>query len=259
MQKLAGLLVVIFIALTNFSFAQYVDSTKLTGHFGGAVSLTTNGISTIPSFTLGKPAIIFDMTVGRKKISFEPQFRFSLEGKPWSFLFWWRYKLITSKKVQVNIGAHPALNFRTTTVPSNGISKDVIVARRYLAGELSPNMLLTNNISVGAYYLYSHGFEKDVARHTHFLGLKSSFSNIRLTGEYFMRFTPQLFYLKTDKPDGFYFNSTLSFAKKNFPFSLSTIINKAIRTDIAGKSLLWNATLIYTFNKEYVETHQPVF
>lgn len=231
MHKLTGSLVLSFTLLIQFSFAQYADSTKLTGHFGGAVSLTTNGISTIPTFTLGKPAVIFDMTVGRKKISFEPQFRFSLEGKPWSFLFWWRYKLITTKKVQVNIGAHPSLNFRTTTVQSNGISKDVIVTRRYLAGELSPNILLANNISIGAYYLYSHGFEEDAIKHTHFLGFKSSFSNIRLSSEYFMLFTPQLFYLKTDKPDGFYFTSTLALAKKNFPFSLSSIINKVIRTN----------------------------
>jgi len=38
-------------------------------------------------FTLGKPAAIFDLSVGNERLAFEPQFRFSLEGKPWSFIF----------------------------------------------------------------------------------------------------------------------------------------------------------------------------
>ena len=85
---LKGLLVYMLLMCTNFTFSQQVDSTKKeNSHFGGAVSLTTKGISTIPSFTLGKPAVIFDLFIGKKRLSFEPQFRFALEGKPWSFLF----------------------------------------------------------------------------------------------------------------------------------------------------------------------------
>jgi hypothetical protein len=72
------------------------DSTKGIHHYGTVVSVTAKGISTIPSFTLGKPAVIFDVAMGTRKLSFESQFRFSLEGKPWSFLFWWRYKLLTT-------------------------------------------------------------------------------------------------------------------------------------------------------------------
>jgi hypothetical protein len=199
------------------------------------------------------------MSIGTRKLSFEPQFRFSLEGKPWSFLFWWRYKLLTSNKFQVNLGAHPALNFRTETISTNGVSKKVIVSRRYLAGELSPNYTLTKNISIGTYYLYSRGLEKDVARNTHFLALRTNFSNIKLSNQYFIRFTPQFYYLKTDKPDGFYFNPTLTLVKKNFPLSISSIVNKSIKTNIASQNFLWNASLIYSFNKEYVERQQPVF
>jgi hypothetical protein len=250
----------VLLNFTHFALAQKIDSTGSIGHLTSVVSVSTNGISTIPSFTLGKPAVIFDLSIGTRKLSFEPQFRFALEGKPWSFLFWGRYKLLTTQKFQFNIGVHPALNFRTTTIQSNGASREVIFARRYLAGELSPTYLLAKNFSTGLYYLYSRCLEKDVARNTHFLGLRGNFSNIRITKKYFMRFTPQFYYLKTDKPDGFYFTSTLTLAKKNFPFSLSSVINKTIQTDIpGGKDFLWNITLIYFFNKEYVELKQPVF
>jgi hypothetical protein len=82
-----ALLLFVLLSLFHFSFPQKTDSTKIARHIGGAVTVTNNGISLIPNFTLGKPAAIFDLSVGGKKLSFEPQFRFALEGKPWSFIF----------------------------------------------------------------------------------------------------------------------------------------------------------------------------
>jgi len=57
-----------------------------------------------------------------------------------------------------------------------------------------------------------------------------------------------------DENHGFYSNATLTFAKRNFPLSFSTIINKTIHTEIPiGENFLWNASLTYTFNGKYVE------
>lgn len=70
-----------------------------------------------------------------------------------------------------------------------------------------------------------------------------------------MRFSPQLYYLKMDKNDGVYFTSAFTVAKKNFPLSISAIINKTIQTDItASKNFVWNTSLIYSFNKKYLKT-----
>jgi len=69
-----------------------------------------------------------------------------------------------------------------------------------------------------------------------------------------MRFNPQIYYLKMDENDGFYFNSTLTLAKRNFPLSVSTLINNTIQTEIpVGENFIWNVSLIYTFNKKYIE------
>ncbi|HPA87737.1 MAG TPA: hypothetical protein PK106_08065, partial [Bacteroidales bacterium] len=100
----------------------------------GAVKVTNKGISTVPNLTLGKPAAIFDLSVGKGKLSFDPQLRFALEGKLWSFLFWWRYKLVRTERFQLNLGAHPALSFRRIKIPVNGLEKEDMVVRRYLAG-----------------------------------------------------------------------------------------------------------------------------
>lgn len=145
---------------TLLSFAKNADSTEQIINFSGNISITNNGISFIPSFSLKKPALIFDVSAGRR-LTFEPQLRFALEGKPWSFIFWWRYKIINYEKFRVTIGAHPALSFKTNTVITNNITKEILVSSRYLAGELVPNYFITKNISIGIYYLYAYCLETD--------------------------------------------------------------------------------------------------
>lgn len=253
MQKNTRLLVIVFILLALLSFSQNTEPKKVS-HFGTVVTVTNKGISFIPNLTLGKPAIIFDLSAGSEKLSFDPQFRFALEGKPWSFLFWLRYKFIESEKFHFSIGGHPALSFRETIVTKDGISSKDMVVRRYLAGELYPSYSFSKNINAGIYYLYSHGIESDIPQNTNFINLRSTFSNIKLTDQYFLKFSPQFYYLKMDKKDGFYYNATLALNRKNCPVSVSGLVNKAFKTNItANNTLLWNVSLLYSFNKKYVE------
>jgi len=254
MPKNSVPLIIVSLLLTHFSFSQGTDSTKELFHFGGAAMVTNNGISLIPTFSLGEPAAIFGVFMGKRRLSFEPEFRFSLEGKPWTFLFWWRYKLVEANKFKFNIGVHPALNFRTVTTEVNGETKETIVTRRYVAGELSPNYFVTKNISLGIYYLYSHGIDREAVRNTHFLTFNTNLSNIRLFDAVFLRITPQVYYLKQNNENGFYVTSTLALTKVRFPLSIATTMNKTIRTEIiASKDFVWNVTLIYSFNKFYAE------
>jgi hypothetical protein len=134
--KEARLVLLIFLAVLVYpAFSQTTDNIKIPGHLGGAVTITNNGVSLVPNLTLGKPAAIFDMNVGRR-LTFEPQFRFALEGKPWTFILWWRYKLYEGEKFRINIGAHPAFAFRDNTFLVDSVSKDFITVSRYLAGEI---------------------------------------------------------------------------------------------------------------------------
>ncbi len=254
MKKFAILLFVVLSMLTLHSFSQKTDSTKSLTHFSGSVSVTNNGISIVPTFSLDKPAALFLFSTGKNRFSFDPEFRFSLSGKPWSFLFWARYKLVTNEKFQVNAGTHLGLNFRRTVLPVNGDSVEVNVARRYLAGELYPRVLLTKNISVGIYYLYSNGLDEGTIGTTHFVTFNASFSNIKLSDQFFLGVNPQIYYLKLDAPDGLFFSSTVTVTKRNFPLSVSAIVNKRIESDIPGtKNFVWNTSLIYSFNKKYVK------
>ena len=260
MQNKTRLLVFAFLWLTHFSFSQKVDSTtqkkesiKSLPYFSGSIGITNNGISIVPSFSLDKPAVQFNLSLGKNRFSFEPDIRFSLAGKPWSFLFWGRYKLVTKNKFKMNVGTHLGLNFKTSVLPINRDTSEVTITRRYLAFELAPNYFLSKNISVGIYYLYSHGLDAGTIGNTHFITLNTNFSNIKLTDKFFMKVNPQLYYLKLDAQDGFYFTSSFTIVKKNFPLSVSAIINKEIKSNIRGsKNLIWNVSLVYAFNKNYV-------
>jgi|WetSurMetagenome_2_1015567.scaffolds.fasta_scaffold29866_3 hypothetical protein len=250
----SALLILILINLTHISLSQNNDSTVTPLNFAGAVSVTNKGISVIPNFTLGKPAVIFDLSIGKGKLSFEPQFKFALEGKPWSFIFRGRYKLLQSEKLQINIGVSPGISFRTTTFTSNSISTDALVANRMLSGELAPNYFFTKDISLGVNCFFAHILEKGPVKNTEMISLRSSFSNIRISKQLYFSLNPQIYYLKLVDIGGFYFSSSLALSKRDFPVSVSAFINKTIQTEIpADESFLWNVTLKYSFNKEYFE------
>lgn len=245
------LITLLLAALLSFSgHAQRKDSTLF---FRSSLSVTQNGFSFIPSFSLGKPAVIFEPSVGNKRLSFEPQFRFAMEGKPWSFIFIYRYKIINQDKFQVTLGGHiPAIIFGNDTMIKNGVSKDVIIARRFIAGEIMPNYQLTKNINIGLMYLQGHGFQNDATQNTWFLGLRSNFSNIQLTEQLFARFVPMVFFLKTDADAGYYVTYTFTLAAKNFPVSIQHILNRAVEAEIPAKKFDWNVSLVYSFDKQYV-------
>lgn len=199
-QSKHSFLLLLLFSIPGITYSQRSDSTKVASYFGGTVMVTNKGISSIPNLTLGKPATIITMSVGRR-VRFEPEFRFALEGKPWMFIFWWRYDLLNTDKFLFKLRANPTIVFNTITVTTNNVSNDIQRASRTLTGDLTTS-----------------------------------------------------YFLKMDENNGFYSNATLTFAKRNFPLSFSTLINKTIHTEIPiGKDFLWNVSLTYTFNKKYVE------
>lgn len=227
------------------------DSTEHVSFFGGSATLTNNGISLLPTFSLGKPAAIFDMKVGRK-LTFEPQFRFALNGKPWSFIFWFRYKFLSDRKFQIRVGAHPAILFSTRPVTYNGTTGDMLTAQRYVAMEIAPDYHITKKISIGAYFLKAHGFQDYAVMNSDFITINLKLTDINLSKNVSIYLIPQFYYLKMDDMDGFYFSSTQGLTIKNFPLSIQSIINQPIQSDITGgQEFVWNVSLIYAFGNQY--------
>lgn len=244
---------ILLVSTLFISNAQVTDSTKNIFHLSGSALITNNGISFIPTFSLGKPATIISLSMGDKKWSFDPEFRFSLEGKPWAILFWGRYKLTNSSKFKFTVGEHLGLSYNYPNLIINGIATDITQVKRYLATELVPNYFIHKNWSVGLYYLYSRGLDGNLTTHnTHFITLNTNISNIPFTKELFLGFKPQVYYLQLDNQDGYFTSAAVSVLKKNFPITISAIFNKKINTNIVTKDFVWNISLNYNFNQNLV-------
>ena len=234
------------------ALSQAVDTTQTPSFFRGQITATNNGVSLIPSFSLGKPVVLFDMNIGKGRLSFDPMIRFGMDGKPWTFVFWWRYKLIQNKKFNLGVGAHPSVVFREVSVLNNGITKDYLTAQRYFAWEVSPTYVVNKNLNFGLYYLGSKGLTKDIVQQTTFLAIRSGI-NLNLSHKFTLGLIPQVYYLKMDDKDGTYVNATVNFFKKNFPVSFNGVLSKAIETNIAGKDFLWSVGLVYNLNTTYLK------
>jgi hypothetical protein len=227
------------------------NSSSKTKHINGTITATNNGISIIPSFSLGRPAVFFDLSLGGERLSFDPMLRFGMDGKPWSFVFWGRYKIIKDKKFTLTAGAHPAFLFREREVLIDGKLEKMLVTQRFIAFEIAPSYKISSKTSIGIYYLQGNGFNPVPPKTSHYLALNSIFNDIPLVRDFRMRFNPQLFYLRVDENDGTYVNSNLTISKKDFPISVQTIINRKIKSDISGDDLVWNVSLAYSFANKY--------
>ncbi len=105
-------------------------------------------------------------------------------------------------------------------------------------------------MDLGLFILYSYGFG-DATRHSKFISLRSSISNIKLSNTLSVRLFPQVYFLKLDDREGFYTALSITLSKKNFPFSISTMMNQQLQTTINGKAFDWNLNLIYSFANTY--------
>lgn len=244
---------VLFILVTVASFfelcAQEKDSP--TGKFGGVITASNNGVSIIPSFTLGRPALLFDLSLSGKRFSFEPMLRFEMNGKPWTFVFWGRYKIIKDKRFTLSVGGYPAYIFRERIVKVNGREETMFVSQRFLAGEVVPNYKISNRLSIGLYYLRGHGFNPIPPDNSTYFAFNPVISGIPVGGGFNMRINPQLFYLKVDDDSGTYATSNVTFSKPGFPIGFQGFVNQKIKSNIAGDDFIWSVGLLYIFSTPY--------
>lgn len=232
-------------------YSQQLDTTKPVTLFSGNISLTTNGFSIIPTFSLNSPAVITQLSWRRRKFSIDPDIRLTPNLKKGSMVLWFRYYPIQQRKFSLRVGAHPAMNFQLRKITdSNGVVSEISQMRRFLAWELSPSYRITNNWAIGLYYLQGNGLQKDGPRTTHFINLSTGITNIRFGPWIRLAAYPAVYFLKLDSNDGFYFTGTAELSHLRSPLSLSSSVNQTFYSNIPGnKIFMWNVSLNYRFSK----------
>ena len=238
---------ILFTCFILKAFSQKSDSTKAPIQFSGNITVTNNGVSLVPTFSLGKPAILIDMAIKGEKLSFEPMLNFATNKlKPWGFIFWLRYQIANQSKFKLRVGAHPSFVFSAKDELQNGVKKEVLTANRYVAAELVPSYAVSENTTISAYILAANQIGVRLFDPTFFLAVNSN-SKWELSQKYFVRILPQFYFLKLANQTGVYSNASLILGKNNCPISLSTMFSKSIKTDIEINKFVWNVGLTYSF------------
>lgn len=235
------------------SQAQQKDSVQpKPRYFSGSLGLTTNGISIIPTFSLNSPAMVNLFSLRLGKFSVDPDMRLASDLKRGTLLCWLRYYPVESKRFTLRVGAHPAINFTTIVVKDSTSSMEIVRARRFVAGEISPNFLVSDHLTVGVYYLRGHGLQKDGPQNSHFLTLNAGITGLHPGKKQVLNFFPAFYYLKLDQTSGTYFTATATLSRQGLPFVLQGTINQTIQSNIAGnKNFMWSLTLSYLFRKHF--------
>lgn len=232
--------------------AQKKDSTL---SINGMISVTNNGFSFIPAFTLNKPASIAIVSVSKGKWSVETQVRTSLEGRPWSMAFISRYKLVNSAKAQVTAGLYyPGVSFFESLVNKNGVSETVLQSQYSIAPELNLSFPVNKNFVYGATYMFNRGLGRNpFPLNGHFVGVWSSLSNLKISKTVRFAISPQVFYLTADQYSGYYTAANLTLSKEKFPITISSMMFKSLRSDLGGKNADWNVSLNYVFGSKFIK------
>jgi len=233
--------------------AQEPEATKHVYHFNGNVSVTNNGFSFIPLFSLGKPAAVVNLFVGGDRFSFDPQFRFDLDGlKPWTFIFIWRYTLIQKENFQMKVGLHlPTYSFREVSSQIGEETLTSLLPYRVMAAELMPTYTISEHVSLGAYYIHGFALEKfDPTRHLDYLSLRAHLAELHISKQFYVNWNPEVYYVNLYGMYGFFTAHSISLAHERIPLSLSATMNILLKSEFEAKAFNWNISLVYSFSNE---------
>jgi hypothetical protein len=232
--KIFFFLVLGIITLNTFAM-QDADSTKSKKIKAGATfSLNSNGISSVPAFSLGKPALIASVYVGKGWFSYDPTLAYSLDGHPWFIDNWLHIKLINRPKFELRTGMNISTYCSKYSVPDG----ELYGVERYYAYELAATFRFNHNISLLTQYWNDRG-QEDWSLKGHFLSIIAEKTDMALGRHILCTAAVQLFYINydsnnngNDNNDGLFVAPRIAFSARNFPVSVFSQVVQAIISNI---------------------------
>ena len=197
------------------------------------------------SFSRDKPSLITNFSFGGERLSISPLIRYELDGfQPWGFDIWWDYKIKKVRKIQF---------FYWRCFPWNCKSKNNN-SRRKFTNNYSPTLVFCYS-KPSISYFFNKNFGLNLS-YFEIIPLKLVNTNQIESGrviilspliKYFiiknsvyLKWEPLLYALQIEDTEiGFFSAQTINFGILNFPFSISTVMNKPIDFGaLTGKNLI---------------------
>jgi hypothetical protein len=241
-------LLLLFIFTLSYS-GESADSLKTKLEASCTVSVNSNGIASIPAFSLGKPAVIASVTLAKNRFSYDPQLAYGLNFKAWFIDSWLHYKLIDRPHFEFR----PGFNFSTffsdynsqgeTFLPNPTIRQ----AQRYFTIEFTGIYKFSSNSSLTLGYWNDRGQDKGTLL-GHFFNLIGERSDMKLGKSVLFTVDLQIFYIDYQgNNDGLFLSPKISASIRNVPFSIFFQPIQALESNISPfPGFRWNLGMAYT-------------
>lgn len=207
-----------------------------------SLSFNTNGLASIPVFSLGKPALIAGVNISKGRFSYDPVLAYSFEMKPWFIDNWLHYKIIQNPKFELKAG----VNFSTFCSGFAVNGDEIIKAERYFAFSISPSFRLSTVSSLTFDYWSDNGQEKNSIS-GHYIGLAYDRSEINVGKKLQFSLNLMLFQLLYEGDnDGLFVSPTVTASIRKFPVSIFFQATQSVSSNIPDlQNFRWNAGVRY--------------
>jgi hypothetical protein len=220
------------------------DSTKSKLTISGSFSINSNGIASIPAFSLGKPAMMGSFTLQKKRFSYDPVIAYGLNMRPWIIDNWLHYRLIYTPKFELRTGVDFAMFF------SNIDSADfnILQGQQYITAEIAGVFRFTPKNSLSVMYWSDNGQDHGTID-GHFYNIMYDHSDIEIGKSVLLAVNVQVFYIDyTGKNDGLFVAPRLASAVKKVPLSLFFQATQPVTSNVEPwPGFKWNIGLGYLF------------
>jgi hypothetical protein len=205
-----------FCISTSIFASEKADSTKPVLKANANISFNSNGIASVPSFSLDKPAIVAAVSLARGRFSYEPTLAYGLDLRPWYIDNWFRYKIINKPSLEFRTGFDVSTFFSGYKTPDD----EILQAQKYLAFEAAFMYQFAPEKTLSLLYWSDNGQDPGTIK-GHFIDLVADRSGINLGRSVLLAVNVQLFYINyTAENDGLFISPKVSSSVRNIPLSL---------------------------------------
>lgn len=232
----------LFLSVFTVSLPQEIsDKTKLKA--GCTFSLNSNGISSIPSFSLGAPAIIAAPSLTLGRFNYEPVLAYDLDIQPWFIDNWFRYKIIDRPKFEFRTGVNFSMYFSDLKLPDSTF----LQGQRYWAAEFTGTFRPTSKSYLSGAYWIDRGQDAGTIK-GHYFSIMGERSEIGIGRSLLLAANLHLFYIQYDgNNDGFFIAPKVTSSFRNLPFAIFFHAIQAIESNISPyPGFSWNLGFAYS-------------
>ena len=212
---------------------------------GATISLNSNGIATIPAFSLDDPAVMASLSLRKNRFSYEPTLAYGLDMRPWFIDNWLNYKIIRRPYFDLTTG----FNISTFGSEYKTAETDELVwqAQRYFAFALTGVYRVSPNKTLTVAYWNDRGQDPGTIK-GHYFNLVGERSDISLGKKAVLSAALQAFYINYEgNNDGFFISAKVSSSLRDAPFSVFFQAIQAIQSNIEPfPGFRWNIGISYS-------------